>query len=175
MGGQGSGGARPGSGRKRKTPFEKVLSGTASDGERELVIHPPPIIPVSRPLDLAGQEQAVWDELEPLALAERTLTPSTTTAFKHLCEAIVLRREMAKTIALEGLTFETMFGPKKHPLLTEFRGMTQRVEAGLLKFRLSPIGKPLIEPPTKNDRDPFGELEGGATLDVDDDDDDRVD
>jgi len=173
VGGQGSGGQRPGAGRKPKVAIEKVLSGTATQAERELVINPPPIIPVARPLDLATDEQATWDELSPLALTERTLTPSTSTAFKHLCEAIVLRREMAKTIALDGLTIDTPLGLKAHPLLTQYRALTQRVEAGMLRFRLSPIGKPLIEPPTKNDGDGFNEFEDGARDEDTDDDDDN--
>jgi phage terminase small subunit len=172
MGGQGSGGERPGAGRKPKTALEKTLSGTADRSEREFVINPPPIIPVARPLDLAGAEQETWDELSPLALTERTLTPSTQTAFRHLCEAIVLRREMANAIAIDGLTIDTPLGLKAHPLLTQYRGLTQRVEAGMLRFRLSPIGKPLIEAPTKkNDGDGFDEFEGDTR---DDDDDEHV-
>jgi hypothetical protein len=171
VGGQGSGGTRPGAGRKKKAAIEKVLNGTATRDERELASDPPPIIPVGRPLDLAGAEQATWDELAPLALTERTLTPSTSTAFRHLCEAIVLRREIANTIALDGLTIETPIGLKAHPLLTQYRGLTQRVEAGLLRFRLSPIGKPLIEA-KKKAADGFGEFDRDAPSDDHDDEDD---
>lgn len=170
MGGQGSGGSRVGAGRKPKSAHEKVLDGTASGAERELVIHPPAIVPVARPLDLASAEQATWDELAPLALAERTLTPSTSTAFRHLCEAIVMRREIARTIATDGLTIDTPLGLKAHPLLTQYRGLTQRVEAGMLRFRLSPIGKPLIEDPKKTEGDGFDDLDDPT----DDDDDDAV-
>jgi hypothetical protein len=107
----------------------------------------------------------LWDELSPLALTERTLTDSTKAAFSHLCEMIALREAMKKDIDLEGLTIDTPLGLKAHPLLTQYRGLVQRVDAGMLRFRLSPIGKALIELPKKNAND-FDNLDG----DEDDDD-----
>lgn len=161
MGGQGSGGSRVGAGRKGKTPFEHKLDGTGQD------VPLPPIVPVSRPVDLTTAAQTVWDALYPLALAERTLTEATQTAFRHLCEDIALRRAMAAEIAETGLTIDTAFGLKAHPLLTQYRGVTQRVEGGLLRFRLSPIGKPFVEPTTP--ADPFADMDTDAGDDDDDD------
>jgi hypothetical protein len=59
MGGQGSGGTRAGSGRKKRTPIERVLDGSASRGERDFVNDPTPIIPVARPLNLGQRERVV--------------------------------------------------------------------------------------------------------------------
>jgi hypothetical protein len=169
MGGPGSGGARPNSGAKKKSPRERMLAGTATMEERELAIHPPPIKRVPRPVDLVGAASKVWDELAPLAEFERTLTNSTRAAFRYLCELIALRDEMLKEFTLEGLTVDTMLGPKAHPLIVRYQGMSQRVDAGMVRFRLAPFGKALFEEPkdTKKDGDAFD------NLDTPDDDDDK--
>ncbi len=184
MGGQGSGGARAGAGRKGKTVAEKVLDGTATSAERELANNPPAIVPVARPSDLAASEQQVWDELAQRAVTERTLTPSTSIAFRHLCEGIVLRntvfQRLMSTTEIDRLVPDGQGGlhveyikvpmletPVGQKLLTHYRGLTQRVEAGLVRFRLSPIGKPLLEAPTKDKGDGFDDLDGD---DPDDDD-----
>jgi hypothetical protein len=166
MGGPGSGGERANAGRKPKSPRERVLDGTATSAERELAINPPPIKRVPRPLDLTSGQRDIWDSLSPLASFERTLTNSTTPAFRDLCELIALRAEMSKQIALEGLTVETPLGQKAHPLLAQFRGLQQRIEAGMVRFRLAPFGKALFEDPAKAKQDRFDDL------DEDEDDDD---
>src|SRR4051812_37987947 len=71
VGGFGSGGARENAGRKKKAPRERVIAGTATPEERELAIHPPPIVRVPRPIDLSGAARDVWNELAPLAEFER--------------------------------------------------------------------------------------------------------
>lgn len=167
MGGHGSGGARPNAGRKKKHPRERMLSGTATSEERELANNPPPIRHVPRPEDLAAALRATWDDLAPLAEFERTLTNSTTPAFRQLCQLIVERDELWAQIALEGYVLDTMLGPKAHPLLVHHRALTQRIDAGFVRFRLAPFGKALFEDPnsqTKADR--------FADLDEDDDDED---
>jgi hypothetical protein len=115
------------------------------------------------PVDLPLAQAAVWAELSPHALAARTLTPGTAMAFRDLCEAIVLKQMMLAEILADGLTGQKVtlqmdekggglqsVEKKGHTLLTAHRGMMQRVEAGLLRFRLSPIGKEILptEPPT---------------------------
>lgn len=165
MGGPGSGGTRVGSGRKPKTATEKVLHGTASAADREAADRGSgPLLPVACPEDLSAQQRRVWSELAPHALAERTLTDVTRLAFRELCEAIVLKRSLMLQIFAEGLTIETPLGPKAHPLLTQYRGLMQRTEAAMLRFRLSPMGKPLLD-------DPKPETDGFDDFDRDDDDD----
>ncbi len=160
MGGNGSGGARPNAGRKKKHPAERLLNGTATSDERELALRPPPIRRVPKPIDLSSEQRDTWEALAPLAEFERTLTNSTTPAFRQLCELIVQRDELWKQIALEGFVVETMLGPNAHPLLVHYRGFTQRIEAGMVRFRLAPFGKALFEIPTKDKGDGFDDLDG---------------
>lgn len=133
MGGRGSGG-HPGAGRK---PAEEL-------GE---------VVPVEMPEDMSDPEKAVWGRLASRALQRGTLTPETADRFALFCRASVMERSMAAKIEQDGWTYiavtvdgsgqerETL---KAHPLCGAHRGMMQRVEAGLLAFRLAPIGKPLV-------------------------------
>jgi hypothetical protein len=164
MGGPGSGGARPNAGAKKKSPRQRMLTGTATPEERELAISPPPIKHAPKPVDLTSAQRQIWEELAPLAEFERTLTNSTKPAFRDLCALIALRDEIAANVSLEGLTIDTAMGLKAHPLLVQFRGVQRLIEAGMIRFRLAPFGKALFEDPKKNDRD------DGFDLDADDDD-----
>jgi hypothetical protein len=133
MGGRGSGG-HPGAGRK---PTEEL-------GD---------VVPVTMPEDLSAAEQAAWNRLAPKALQRGTLTPETVDRFALLCRASVMECSMAAKIQQDGWTYiavtvdgsgqerETL---KAHPLCGAHRGMMQRVEAGMLAFRIAPIGKPLV-------------------------------
>lgn len=163
MGGQGSGGARVGAGRKRKALKDKVLHGTATRAERaQAAQEPAPIIPVPAPRNLPARERAVWDQLAPHALAEKTLTAETADAFRELCEAIVLRRRIAETIEVDGLTIETPLGLKAHPLMTHLRGLMQRVNAVRLQFRLAPFGKAFTAAPDASQDDGFEDFDDDA-------------
>lgn len=82
----------------------------------------------------------------------RTLNEDTKDAFRDLCELIVWRRRLLAQIERDGLTYTKVSVDgagvehtelKKHPLLGEYRGLMQRVEAGRLRFRLAPNGKAL--------------------------------
>lgn len=108
----------------------------------------------------------VWDRLSGHALKARTLTPATVEAFRDLCAAIVLRDALHTNIIAGGFTFlkVTVDGAgvehqekKKNPLLADHRGWQQRVEQGLIRFKLSPIGKELAEP--QKPEDPFAEFD----------------
>ena len=133
MGGRGSGG-HPGAGRK---PAEEL-------GE---------IVPVEMPQGMSEAEQTVWARLAPKALQRGTLTPETSDRFALFCRASVMEQSMAAKIQADGWTYisvtvdgsgqerETL---KAHPLCGAHRGMMQRVEAGMLAFRIAPIGKPLV-------------------------------
>lgn len=85
-------------------------------------------VDVPSPVGLTEDEAAVWRELAPHATAERTLTPRTAMAFRWLCRNVVIERKL-------GAAETTVAGP-------DHRGMMQRVEAGLARFRLTPDGKP---------------------------------
>lgn len=166
MGGIGSGG-QLGTGRKRKSDRARFLDGGADKRGAKKAAKPAPLQPVSMPLDLPDAQRAIWFELAPHAIAARTLGPSTVAAFRDLCEAIVLKRQLLAEIDANGLTClkVTIDGSgqehterKANPLLAQHRGMMQRVEAGMARFRLAPIGKEISEP-VKPD-DPFDEFEG---------------
>lgn len=153
------GGARTGAGRPRQSDDSRWLGGDA--GGRGGHAEPPPKRPEVRlipaPADLPAEQAEVWNELAPHACAARTLIDGTVHAFRDLCEAIVLKRKMAAAIQANGLTYlkVTIDGSgqehteqKANPLLAQHRGMMQRIEAALLRFRLSPMGKELtpVEP-----------------------------
>lgn len=164
MGGYGSGGMRPGSGPKGKTAARKALEGSRG-GRRAAAAVRVELIPP--PADLHPEQAAVWNELAPYACEERTLTRQTVRAFRDLCEAIVVKRAMLAKIQEDGLTYVkvTVDGSgnehselKAHPLLSQHRGMMQRVEAGMLRFRIAPDGKVVSAP--VQEADPFDEFDG---------------
>jgi hypothetical protein len=122
---------------------------------------------VPMPADLPADQRQVWLELAPHAREARTLTHGTAQAFRDLCEAIVLKRSMLARLEADGLTYlkVTIDGSgqehtevKAHPLLAQHRGMMQRVEAGMTRFRLSPIGKEMAT--SEPEADPFAEFDG---------------
>lgn len=166
MGGHGSGGLRVGAGRKSKDLARKVLEGTATRRERaQGSVNPPEAVPM--PAELGATEQRLWLELAPYATAARTLTPATSRAFRDLLQAILARDAMFAQIEKDGLTYlkVTVDGAgqehtevKAHPLISQHRGMMQRVEAGMARFRIAPTGKPIEDGPKPED--PFDEFEG---------------
>ena len=126
---------RAGSGRPAKT----VIPETA-----------PEDVPV--PDGLSDEARVVWERLAPFALQERTLVPQTADRFSLLCQTIVLERQMATKMMDDGLTFiaVTVDGAgvqhdtlKAHPLCAQQRGMLQRVETGMMSFKLAPMGRPI--------------------------------
>ncbi len=137
-----------------------------------------PVRPASRqaaavdaPLDLPKGQRAVWDMLAPHAMAAGTLTGATVFAFIELCEAIVLKRDVARILESEGLTTyaiktrmeqdgsgEQVGETKAHPLLSRYAVLLVRVEAGLTRFRLAPMGKPM-EVPADEPADEFAAFE----------------
>lgn len=126
MGGNGSGGRRIGAGRKPKlqaVPASIKPPSTNSDaGGAE------PFEEFDAPDDLTREERAVWLKLAPHAFRRRTLTRATALSFEMLCRNIVLERKLADDMKL--------VGGANH------RGVIQRVDAELLRFDLSPNGKP---------------------------------
>ena len=157
MGGVGSGGGRTHAGRKPLDANLASVRGSRDRGTRPstdvLAAAVADLPVVDAPADLTEAQAAVWAELAPHALRLLTLTPETAMAFRDLCEAVVERRGMAATIAADGRTYQktTVDGAgqehtelKAHPLITHERGMRQRVEAGMARFRLTADGKPRL-------------------------------
>lgn len=88
--------------------------------------------------------KTVWRELSPFALAAGTLTIGTAAAFGMFCRAVVLER---------------VLGRGREAGCSNHRGMMQRVEAGMLRFNLAPIGKPMPKQKSGKPEDPFSEFD----------------
>lgn len=140
MGGLGSGGARIGAGRPRKSATARVLDGNA--GHRTVVRHPSSTLPAPRPPvpveafdapdELSVDERNVWLRLAPHAFANGTLTKATEYAFCLLCRNIVLERLYAGSVQDKGGA--------------SHRGVIQIIDRELLRFDLAPLGKPKEQP-----------------------------
>ena len=139
MGGKGSGGARPGAGRKRKQDAERRLHGSRRRTSATL----PAVDHVDVPDDLTTAERNVWLRLAPHAIKAGTLTPAHEYQFSLLCRNIVLERELALDVEQRGNA--------------SHRGIIQRIDAELARFCLAPMGKPVIE--EKKPEDPFAEFD----------------
>lgn len=176
MGGRGSGGLRTGAGRKSKEAHVLALHGgrdrlgVTNDAQQPASV---PNEPVDAPEDMPVDQRAVWDELAPHATAASTLTPRTALAFRQLCGRIVLLHKMEARLELDGLMTTKVslqmdqaggglqnVEPKAHDLLTKCMTMMQRVDQGMLRFMLSPMGKEIVQP--VKDVDPFAEFETKA-------------
>lgn len=119
------------------------------------------------PGNLTLDELGVWNELAPVALKEGTLTEGTAMALRDLVEAIVLKRKLLRVVDTDGLTVFTPQGAKAaHPLLTQFRGLMQRVEAGMMRFKLAPMGREIPKQPGDQPPDPFTEFDDHASGDA---------
>lgn len=147
---------------------------TASGITRPRAPKPPPVA-VAKPKGLPEGQSQVWDALAPQAIAQRTLTPATAFAFVELCEAVVLKRDMARILETDGLMQnrlstkmdesgggEQVFESKAHPLIARWTALLVRVEAGLTRFRLAPMGKELA--PAEEPADEWAEFDQPLTL-----------
>lgn len=128
------GGRRAGSGRKPKSVHERAILGVA-----RVLNHPsaPPTTNPTSPIEefdapdsLTAEERAVWLKLAPFAFANRTLIRATAWSFEMLCRNVVLERALGQA--------ETKGG-------ADHRGILKIVDAELLRFNLSPCGKPVYE------------------------------
>lgn len=134
------GGRRPGAGRKPKSDLERELDGNAGHRPARVLAHPsgmpavPAPIPVEAfdaPDDLTVDERNVWLELAPHAFAARTLTKGTAEAFKLLCRNVLLEKELRASVLDRGRPAHTK--------------LIHLVETAMLRFNLSPCGKPLYD------------------------------
>jgi hypothetical protein len=132
-------------------------------------------VAVAKPKGLPAGQATVWAMLAPLALEQRTLTPATAFAFQELCEAIVLKRDVLAVIEADGLMSnrlatkmdpdgggQQVFESKAHPLIAKWTALLVRVEAGLTRFRLAPMGKEIA--PVEETVDAFSEFDVPLTL-----------
>lgn len=169
MGGFGSGGLRPGAGRKSKRTHERRLTGARA---RTMSADAPKVaaVAVPMPAGLTREQVAAWQELAPFALEAGTLVPATAEAFRDLCEVVALRRSMLATLSVDGLMVNvvtenkdgekvSLGPPVAHPLLAHERQYRLREEAGKARFMVAPVGKPMggAKPV---EIDPFAEFDG---------------
>jgi len=127
-------------------------------------------VPIPQPPgNLTLDELAEWHELAPRAATAGTLTRETTLALRDLCQARVLKDKLLRRIGDDGEVVVGATGnDTAHPLLARFTTLLQRVEAGMLRFALSPMGKDMAKAPEKPS-DPFSEFDepgaaAGATV-----------
>ena len=118
-----------------------------------------PVPAVGMPVDLPAGQAAVWAELAPHAIQARTLTPATAHAFRDLCEAIVLKRAAVSRIGRDGLMLQS---GERHSLLPNALGLMGRVETGLQRFGLAPMGKEMSV--RDEARDEFAEFDAPLSV-----------
>jgi hypothetical protein len=152
----------------------KVLHGTATSAEKKSAAV---LIPATAgdgpepPADLTDRQRAVWLELAGHAEAKKTLVPETMAAFRNLCSAVAIQRLIEAEIEADGLTGTKVtlqmdesggglqsVEKKAHTLLPKLTTVMQRVEAGMVRFGLSPVGKPMVEDKPA-EIDPFAKFE----------------
>ncbi|MGE0450854.1 MAG: P27 family phage terminase small subunit [Vicinamibacterales bacterium] len=190
MGGKGSGGARAGAGRKPKNQQLGDLSGSrrarARARKRNQTVPAaggnqneprPPVTPSDEPStspsvqvqipqppgSLTLDELAEWNDLAPRAAKEGTLNETTTFALRDLCQLRVLKDRLLRRIGDDGDVVWGVGGSRAaHPLLTRITTLSQRIEAGMARFKLAPMGKEL-ETGKPVPVDPFAEFDQPGT------------
>jgi hypothetical protein len=88
-------------------------------------------------------EQVFWRQWAGVALAERTLTETTSAGFRELCQHFALKEEVLVGMRAAGVT-----SPEADRLHKVWVKLAQRVDAGMARFRLTAFGKPM-EPEKK--------------------------
>jgi hypothetical protein len=174
------GGKRVGAGRPPKDGTLALVHGSRDRGTRPAGVASaaPPAAssaPVGEPEGLPDDQRAVWASLAPHAHAQGTLTAETALAFRDLCEAIVVKRSLLAIIQVDGYTIQKVtvqtdekggalqnVEPKAHPLLSQFRGLMQRVETGMARFRLTPDGKEHVAPAAPKELSALEKLQAQA-------------
>jgi hypothetical protein len=111
------------------------------------------------PASITLEELDEWNELAPIAFQKGTLTRMETIALRDLCQLRVLKSRLMRTIQDQGDIVMGAGGQlAAHPLLTRITTLSQRIEAGMVRFQLSPIGK-AIDVPKEPEKDPFAEFD----------------
>lgn len=183
MGGKGSGGSRVGAGRRRKDQAEGALTGSRRTRARakqqnqttnQTVANqtktaepvsssvPASAINVEMPQppgNLTLDELAEWNDLAPRAAKQGTLTDDTQWSLVDLCRARVLLTKLLRDVDRMGNVVVNGNGNlSANPLLARYTTLLQRVDAGMMRFRIAPMGKELTEP--EKPADPFAEFDG---------------
>jgi hypothetical protein len=150
------GGFRPGAGRKPLTPEEKAKRKAAASAraavraaeraaERGRVLTPqvwaalplppahelPPIEAFEAPDSLTSEERQIWVTQAPFAFENRTLTKASALAFERYCRMVAKEVIESKSSAAEG---------------PNHRGLRREINALEFQFRLTPNGRPMVEP-----------------------------
>lgn len=116
------------------------------------------------PGSLTLDELAEWNDLAPRAAKEGTLNDTTMFALRDLCRLRVLQDRLVRQLADEGDVVWSVSGNRAaHPLLTRITTLSQRIDAAMLRFKLSPMGRELPAGPEKPADDGFGEFDGATT------------
>ena len=127
-----------GAGKPGPRPVAKPAASDADAGE-----------PLEPPRGLPDDVRQVWKQLAPHAHAERTLTPRSALAFEILCRNITLERKLAASpLACAG---------------PDHRGMLGRIEVGMIRFRLTPDGKPVEQVDVQDEWSQFDVIQGGKS------------
>lgn len=177
----GHGGKRVGAGRKRKDLALGALTGsrrTAARAKHAPVSSSAPVVqadtepPVREtalvttappaPSYLTLEELAEWHELAPLAVQQGTLTPVEVPALVDLCRARVLMVKLLRVAYADGLMQVSDKGAiQAHPSIARYTTLQQRVDAGMLRFGLAPVGKVTGKEPDQP-ADPFDQFDGAG-------------
>jgi hypothetical protein len=179
MGGKGSGGLRVGAGRRRKDQASGDVTGSRrtrarakqpnqttapnqSAGNQTTAPVAAAQSPVAAidveipqpPGNLTLDELAEWNDLAPRAAKVGTLTNDTQWALVDLCQARVLKAKLLRDVDRMGNVVSGAGGQlAANPLLARYTTLLQRVDAGMMRFKLAPMGKELTEP--EKPADPF--------------------
>ena len=147
------GGARVGAGRKPTRPFSIVER--PDDAKEPPATQETASLLAVPPADLPPEQRDFWHRYAALAIERRTLTPHTVPAFLLLCELEAEKQAVKRTIDKDGRTYikVTVDGSgqeheelKAHPLKTDYSRLAKQVTDLMLKFMLSPFGKPTAAP-----------------------------
>lgn len=135
MGGKGSGGRRPGSGRKPKSKILHSLQNTVSQAQRSMVpttngAGPEPIDEFDAPDDLTTEQRLIWLKLAPAAFRNGTLKRSTAMAFEMMCVNIARERAMRLSVDC---------GEPKHNTLIKI------IDAEMTAYSLRACGKAVFD------------------------------
>ena len=166
------GGKRLGSGRKPLKRSERWLRGNAGKVDLALVTSRPEVVPARDagvvlsdddvPAVLTEEEAAYYRLWAPLARGRKMLFPETMPGFVQLCQVARRCARLWSEIDRDGLMYEvvTVDGAgqerreyKKHPLMTEWRGLVSRQEQMLARFGLTADGKVAAEVESVDDEE----------------------
>lgn len=148
------GGERPGAGRKPGSKNSNVLAmpgrpGSVdtgkpmlNEGDRQALLVPPST--------LTADEQAVWKEWAPRALAELTLSPATAAGFQKFCVLWAIAKRIEAKMALLGV--DTKDGS---PYLKDYIALTPKLDSAMRCFKLTAFGKPAISEKPKPAANPW--------------------